>query len=102
MDRRCRRRTPKQPSPDTEEDERSVQATLLVLVMVLLAACGGPAPEVAPPHPTKFPPAPVAVADLDTDALIRTLSSRDKIAQLVMPWIPGTYAAYDDEAFARM
>jgi beta-N-acetylhexosaminidase len=79
-----------------------VQATLLVLVMVVLCACGAPPPEVAPPHPTKFPPTPVAVPDLDTDALLRTLSPRDKIAQLVMPWIPGTYAAYDDEAFARM
>ena len=26
---------------------------------------------------------------------------RDRIAQLVMPWIPGTYAAYDDDGFAR-
>ncbi|HUF34587.1 MAG TPA: glycoside hydrolase family 3 N-terminal domain-containing protein [Gemmatimonadales bacterium] len=79
-----------------------MQATLLVLVTLLLAACGRATPEVTPPHPTRFPPAAVAVPDQDTDALIRGLSPRDKIAQLVMPWIPGTYAAYDDEAFARM
>ena len=36
------------------------------------------------------------------DALLASLSLRDKIAQLVMPWIPGSYAAFDDEAFARM
>ena len=29
------------------------------------------------------------------------MSVRDKIAQLVMPWMPGTYAAYDDGGFAR-
>jgi len=79
-----------------------VQAKLLVLVTVLLAACAGPVPEVAPPHPNKFPPTPVVLTDLDTDQLLRTLSPRDKIAQLVMAWIPGTYVAYDDAAFRRM
>ena len=79
-----------------------MQPKLLVLVMVLLAACAGPVPEVAPPHPNKFPPAPVILTDLDTDQLLRTLSPRDKIAQLVMAWIPGTYMAYDDAAFRRM
>lgn len=79
-----------------------MQAKLLVLVMVLLCACGAPAPEVAPPHPSPFPPRPVVLPDLDTDALLRTLSPRDKIAQLVMPWIPGGYAAYDDDAFRRI
>jgi hypothetical protein len=29
------------------------------------------------------------------------MSARDKIAQLVIPWIPGTYAAYDDDGFTR-
>ena len=36
------------------------------------------------------------------DDLLAGLSVRDRIAQLVIPWIPGTYAAYDAEAFARM
>ncbi|HEY3013267.1 MAG TPA: glycoside hydrolase family 3 N-terminal domain-containing protein [Gemmatimonadales bacterium] len=31
-----------------------------------------------------------------------SLPLRDKIAQLVVPWIPGSYAAFDDEAFMRM
>ncbi len=30
------------------------------------------------------------------------MSTRDKIAQLVMPWIAGSYAAFDDKAFERM
>jgi beta-N-acetylhexosaminidase len=36
------------------------------------------------------------------DDLLAKLSTRDKIAQLVVPWIAGTYAAFDDDAFARM
>jgi beta-N-acetylhexosaminidase len=39
---------------------------------------------------------------VDVDALVASLSLRDKVAQLVMPWIPGSYAAFDDEAFRRM
>jgi len=39
---------------------------------------------------------------VDLDALLAGLSPRDKIAQLVVPWIAGTYAAFDDDAFKRM
>ena len=38
---------------------------------------------------------------LDVDALISDLSVRDKVAQLVMPWIAGTYASADDPEFLR-
>ncbi|MGH7526163.1 MAG: hypothetical protein ACREMX_05620, partial [Gemmatimonadales bacterium] len=80
-----------------------MHAKHLALVVVSLAACApAPTPHVGGPQPTPFPPRPGAVVDLDTDALIASLSVRDKIAQLVMPWIPGTYAAYDEEAFERM
>ncbi len=34
--------------------------------------------------------------------LLRTLPLRDRIAQLVMPWIPGTYTAFDDSTFAQV
>jgi beta-N-acetylhexosaminidase len=39
---------------------------------------------------------------VDVDAVLNALSVRDKIAQLVMPWIPGSFAAFDDEAYLRM
>jgi beta-N-acetylhexosaminidase len=39
---------------------------------------------------------------VDVDGLVGSLTLRDKIAQLVVPWIPGAYAAFDDEAFTRM
>jgi beta-N-acetylhexosaminidase len=39
---------------------------------------------------------------VDVNAVLASLTVRDKIAQLVMPWIAGTYAAFDDDAFRRM
>jgi beta-N-acetylhexosaminidase len=77
-----------------------VQSKYLVLVVVLLAACGrsGPVPA---PQPAQFPPQ-AGSPGIDVDGLLASLSVRDKIAQLVMPWIPGSYAAFDDDAFERM
>ena len=54
-----------------------------------------PAPRPEPFRP-EVRPTPSA------DELLAALPLRDRIAQLVLPWIPGTYAAYDDAAFARM
>jgi beta-N-acetylhexosaminidase len=62
----------------------------------LPSACGRPA--ISPPSPV---PSAGAVGVPDIETVLAGLSTREKIAQLVMPWIPGSYAAYDDEAFAR-
>src|SRR5215212_3947434 len=70
-----------------------------MLLSVSLWACGGR--TLPPPQPAQFPGQPAA-PEVDIDALLESLSLRDKIAQLVVPWVPGTYAAFDDEAFARM
>ncbi len=75
-----------------------MHAKLLPLVMVALCACG--APPVPAPQPEPF--RPEARSEPSVDDLLAGLSVRDKIAQLVMPWIAGTYASYDAEAFARM
>ena len=71
----------------------------LGLLIVVLAACGRAAPAPSP-QPAQFPPR--EEAPIDVDALIDGLSTRDKIAQLVVPWVAGSYAAFDDEAFSRM
>ena len=34
--------------------------------------------------------------------LLRSLSLRDKIAQLIMPWLAGSYTAFDDTTFAKV
>ncbi len=45
-----------------------------------------------------FPaPTPDSVA---VERLIDSLPLRDRVAQLVMPWIPGNYAAWDDSVYA--
>jgi beta-N-acetylhexosaminidase len=67
-------------------------------VVILLSACG-PSPRLATPAP--IPTAAVVGPETDVGTLLSELTVRDKIAQLVMPWIPGTYAAYDDDGFAR-
>ncbi|MEA2724073.1 MAG: beta-N-acetylhexosaminidase [Gemmatimonadales bacterium] len=67
--------------------------------MVLLWACG-PSTQVPGPQPSPFPPR--EETQVDVDGLLAGLSPRDKIAQLVVPWIAGTYAAFDDDAFKRM
>ena len=71
----------------------------LALLTVSLWACG-PSTQVPAPQPSQFPPREDATVDLD--ALLAGLSPRDKIAQLVVPWIAGTYTAFDDDAFKRM
>jgi beta-N-acetylhexosaminidase len=38
----------------------------------------------------------------DMQRLLGSLSLREKVAQLVMPWITGSYVSYDDTAFARI
>jgi beta-N-acetylhexosaminidase len=75
-----------------------VHAKFLAIVIVLLGACG---PGGAPPQPAPFPPTP-SLVEANPSAILDSMSTRDRIAQLVMPWIAGTYAAYDDRAFERM
>ncbi|HMJ57879.1 MAG TPA: glycoside hydrolase family 3 N-terminal domain-containing protein, partial [Gemmatimonadales bacterium] len=60
---------------------------LLVIVVALVAACAAP----VAPRPT---PAPASA-----DAVLASLSTRQKVAQLVVPWLAGSYAAFDDSAF---
>ncbi len=68
----------------------------------VLAACapGAGTPPPAPVTARAPSAAPTAEAAVDLDRRLATLSVRDKVAQLVMPWMAGTYAAYDDWSFA--
>ena len=77
-----------------------MQSKYLALVVISLWACGRAAPE-PQPQPTQFPGQP-APAEVDVDALLSSMSLRDRVAQLVMPWVAGSYAAFDDDAFRKM
>ena len=71
---------------------------LALVGILLLTGCGpSPGPGTVAPMPTARAVGP----ETDVATLLATMSVRDKIAQLVMPWMPGTYAAYDDGGFAR-
>jgi beta-N-acetylhexosaminidase len=61
------------------------QRFLLPGVILLLASCTAAPPAGAP--------APITMS---VDQLLDSLSVRDRVAQLLMPWIPGTYSALDE------
>src|SRR2546430_11631034 len=61
-----------------------------LLIVVLLAGCGG-ARVASRPAPI---PQPVSI-----DSLLGKLTPRQKVAQLVVPWLGGNYTALDDSAF---
>lgn len=48
-------------------------------------------------------PAPLSASERTrVTRLMRTLPLRERIAQLIMPWIPGTYAAFDDRSLEKV
>ncbi|HWA41087.1 MAG TPA: glycoside hydrolase family 3 N-terminal domain-containing protein, partial [Gemmatimonadales bacterium] len=84
----------------------------MLVGLVLAGACAPSAPRLAPaPQPAAVPDLPAvelppAVVEaraghLDLDAVVRALTVRQKLAQLLMPWVPGSYAAFDDSTFVR-
>jgi beta-N-acetylhexosaminidase len=77
----------------------------LAAFTLVLAACATTAPS-SPASPTfgALPaPLPIEVAPttVSVDRLLDSLPLRAKVAQLVVPWIPGSYAAVDDPGFAK-
>ena len=59
-----------------------------LLLIILLAACGGG-------RATTGAPTPAAAVD----GVLAKLTPRQKIAQLVVPWLNGTYSALDDSTY---
>jgi beta-N-acetylhexosaminidase len=79
---------------------RSVKFGHLALLLLAVWSCG-PARPVPQPQPAQFPPQPTP-PEVDVDDLLGSLSVRDRVAQLVIPWVAGNYQAFDDEAFRRV
>jgi beta-N-acetylhexosaminidase len=76
-----------------------------VLLASLALALGPPAPPLVAQGASLHFGASALAPGLDSVAVERLLDSlplRARVAQLVMPWIPGAYAAFDDSAFAVM
>src|SRR2546422_2120552 len=59
-----------------------------LLIVTLIAGCGG--------RTTSAPRSPEPVV---TDAMLAKLTTRQKVAQPVVPWLGGNYMALDDSAF---
>ncbi len=79
-----------------------IHARLAQFSVVLLACAASTAPAPVPVAPLPSLPAQTVPPPKDsTDRLLDSLSLRAKVGQLVMPWIPGTYSAYDDPGFLR-
>lgn len=72
--------------------------SLLLVTSLLAPACGRPTvpPRTAPQAIGEKLPPLSAAGRAHVDDLLRTLSLQDKVAQLVMPWITGTYQSLDD------
>src|SRR5258708_20256313 len=64
-----------------------------VLVICLAAACGARAVVRSGGQP------PVPAPSVSVDSLLSSLSLREKIGQLVVPWLVGSYTAFDDSAY---
>ena len=67
--------------------------TLLLLIALTGCQPAHPSVAVAPA------PAPPAVPKDPTDSLVAAMSVRDKVGQLIIPWLPGNYTALDDSTY---
>ena len=76
------------------------------LISVTAAACtGAAASPPAAPQPAGFPPIASTLSPRASEWVEETLASlslREQVAQLVMVWMSGGYAAVDDEEFSRI
>ncbi len=79
--------------------------TFLVLLLTIACSRAAREPAAAPPMvPDPYAPLPPTdvvrlPAKITVDSLVETLSVREKVGQLVMPWLLGNYAAFDSEEY---
>lgn len=70
----------------------------LTFLILCLGAC---APAMTTAEDEGLQPEAVIMSEWSTGALIDSLPLRDRIAQIVMPWIGGGYTAFDEPSFDR-
>src|SRR5213083_377345 len=69
-----------------------------LLALALVTGCASPPPH-APPRPSDLRPLPHPEAVQPVESLLAALSTRQRVAQLVVPWLAGSYSAFDDSLF---
>jgi hypothetical protein len=99
------------PSQQPKHRKQPLHRRVLILLCVLAGACSpvprpgpfpGPEPIDLMPEPEIASPLPVIAARFQVNQLLAALPLRDKIAQIVMPWVIGGYASFDDSSFSRV
>ncbi len=70
--------------------------------MLIVALAGCASITKAPPLDLTPPAGPLVGTPSAVDRLLDSLPLRDKVAQVVMPWVAGNYAPFDDSAFQRV
>src|SRR2546421_12976706 len=68
------------------------------LPLVLVTGRASPPPR-ALPRPADLRPEPHPETSQPVDSLLAALSTRQRVAQLVVPWLAGSYTAVDDSLF---
>src|SRR5947199_10018396 len=69
-----------------------------VLALVLVTGCASPPPR-ALPRPADLRPEPPPETSQPVDSLLAALSTPQRVAQLVVPWLAGSYTAVADPRF---
>ena len=71
-----------------------------LLVLGLLLGCAGHPPRSARGGLGPTPELPTATATVSSpESLLASLTPREKIGQLIVPWLAGSFAAFDDSTF---
>src|SRR5438128_1225831 len=78
-----------------QQRERMRAHRLLIVAAVLGCAGSHAAGRTGAPVPA--PPSPIA--PISVDSLLATLTVRQQVGQLVIPWLSGSYTAFDDSLF---
>src|SRR3989441_743879 len=69
-----------------------------LLALMLVTGCASPPPR-ALPRPADLRPVPHPEASQPVDSILAMLSTRQRVGQLVVPWLAGSYTALDDSLF---
>src|SRR5437879_6774720 len=78
-----------------QQRERMRTHRLLIVTAMLGCAGGQTVGRTAPPVPRPSSPVPAA----SVDSLLAALTVRQQVGQLVVPWLSGSYTAFDDSLF---
>lgn len=74
-----------------------------LIVLLLVAACrtGAGAAAATLPAPTSAVTAPAVAPAVAVESILTSLTVRQRVGQLIVPWLSGAYTAADDSSFLQ-